>query len=160
MRSIVYPSLDHSFPMRRSSGALEILSEQVWFCLAVGVALQCAIGMGTSLLQAITLYLGWHATAMDWPELLIVIVFGIPFSMGGALARFVFETQTQWHSDVVWRHMNAYLPILVSQTLVFASLLAWRLRQSQKMSDWAFQGLVALMILNSLLNLFWPWWGT
>ena len=160
MRSIAYSSLDHSFPYRRNSGALEILSEHFWFCLAVGVGVQCAIGLGAALLQAITLGLGWHATSMDWPALLIVTVFGIPFSMGGATARILFEALAQWRSDVVLSHMNVYLPILGGQVLFVAALLGWRLRQAQRMSDWVFRGMVALLILNSLVNLFWPWWGT
>ncbi len=160
MRSMVYSRLDASRSWRHISGAVEILWNYSWLYLATGLCIQGAIGISVSLIQSLTICMGWHATTMDGPALLIVTVLGIPFNTGGALTRILFEFLAGFRTDVVMGRLDVYIPILCVQVCAFAALLGWRLRRTQRLSDQIFWAIVLGLTLNSLANLFWPWWGT
>lgn len=89
-----------------------------------------------------------------------------PFNMGGLTVRTFHELiagpPTPARSGVASgaiAHFHLYLPLLILQVVLIAAVLARRFKQVQSYADPVLLALAGAFLLNSLLNVNWPWWG-
>lgn len=89
-----------------------------------------------------------------------------PFNMGGLTVRTVHEwiagPPTPARSGVASgaiAHFHLYLPLLILQVVLLAVVFTRRFRLTQTYKDPVLLALAGAFLLNSLLNVNWPWWG-
>ena len=137
-----------------------MILRRTWLCLLVGFGVQIAIAVTLSIVQAFTLLMGFHATSVSARAVPVICLLGIPFNAGGLTVRTVFEALVPYRSDIVMSHLLVYLPLLLFQLCVVAVVFGLRLCRRGRLSDPWLATLAILLILNSVANLWWPWWGT
>lgn len=142
----------------RTGGARKWL--HLALCILAGIALQIVIGAFVSSIQGWTMLAGFHSTSIDTSSLPLIWVLGIPFNTGGLTVRVVFEVLATGRSSTVMSHLALYAPLLLLQIVVVGLVIGRHLHRRRTWKDVHLAIIAALLVLNSLLNLAWPWWGT
>ena len=130
-----------------------------------GIGLQILLGFPAGIAQALGAIDGISGS----PVLvrLAVPFLGLPFNMGGVTTRVAFEYLVGpleflvgHRSATVLSNFPFYLVLLSIQVCCVAAAFAARPRSVAVWKDPVWLGLGLLILLNSLANVHWPWWGT
>ena len=138
-------------------------SFRYWFML--GVAFQFVLSLPAGIAQSLGVIEGISGEPL-WVRLFVPF-FGIPFNTGGCTIRVVFELLVEpleflvgHRSATVLSNLWFYLILLAGQVALVAFVFAVRCRHRRPKSDSVVIGLAVAVLVNSLLNVTWPWWGT
>lgn len=134
------------------------------FCVLLGMGLQYLLAMPAGLAQA---YYYIERVQDKSAILRLVIPFmAAPFNIGGFSVRGIFEMIAgppneggSGMASGAIADYHVYLPLVLFQSLLFATAFARRFQESRKLSDPVVLLLGGAILLNSLLNASWPWWG-
>ena len=135
--------------------------------IALSVGYQLLIGIAVGVVQSVTLLMGLHSITINWIGALIIPIFGIPFNTGGFTIRLIFEALVESLESIVG-HRSAtvlsnfpfYLVLLLIQMIVVAVIVYTRYKKTKKLKDWLILTAFAFVLINGLINIMWPWWGT
>ena len=115
--------------------------------------------------QAVGVIDGMSGTPM-WQRLLVPLM-GIPFNCGGLTVRVVFEALVEplepivgHRSATVASNFGFYAVLLAVQMVIVTTINVIRGRRSQIWFDPVIITVSLLLLLNSLVNVTWPWWGS
>jgi len=135
------------------------------FLQAVGG--QFAIGFVVSGVQTASILEHHHAISVSPQKLLVPLLVGVPFNTGGYTVRFAFENLVRplepWfghRTSTVLSNIELYLLLLALQVVILAIVIAIRRRRAKTFKDPLILAIVALLLINGLANINWPWWGT
>ena len=134
-----------------------------WFML--GLALQFVLSLPAGIAQSLGVIEGISGSQL-WVRLVVPFL-SIPFNTGGCTTRGVFELLVEPleflvgdRSATVMSNLWFYLFLLAVQVVLVAYVLAVRCRHRRPQSDPVVISLAVAVLVNSLLNVTWPWWGT
>lgn len=137
------------------------------YIFIAAILVQILLGFAVCALQAGAILLGMSAVTFNAKTALASLIIGTPFNMGGYTVRCVFERLVvplePWvgeRTSIVFSNLWFYLALLAAQMLLVALLITFRWRCAKTPKDWGIAALIGLLMLNSLANLMWPWWGT
>lgn len=131
----------------------------------MAIILQIVIALPAGIAQAVGVIGGISGTP-TWTRLLVPLI-GIPFNCGGVTVRVVFEALVEplepivgHRSTTVASNFGFYAVLLTLQVVTMATIIVIRGRRSQRWSDPVIVVASVLLLLNSLVNVTWPWWGS
>ena len=135
------------------------------FRFMLGIVIQFVLSLPAGIAQSLGVIEGTSGAQL-WVRLLVPF-FGVPFNTGGCTTRIVFELLVEPleflvgdRSATVMSNLWFYLVLLAVQVALVAVVFAVRCRHRQPKSDPVVIGLAVAVLVNSLLNVTWPWWGT
>jgi uncharacterized membrane protein len=131
-------------------------------CMLAGLGLMIALSIPATLVQAFG-----GIEGLPPRERPFVMAIGTPFNMGGLVVRVTFEAFVEpleflvgHRSATVLSNASFYGFLLLGHIVVVSALFAWlRQRQPRRRRLWIALWTLAVL-LNSLLNARWPWWGS
>lgn len=131
------------------------------------LAAQLLIGLIVSAIQIVTVFAGLHSVSFSAREAALSLLLGTPFNTGGYTVRFAFQALVQplepWfghRSSTVFSNLPLYALLLALQMTLVAIPVAVRYRRTKTFKDPLMGALAALLLINGLANIMWPWWGT
>lgn len=134
------------------------------FFVIYGIGLQFLLSLPAGLAQAF-----YFAGLVQTKSVQLRLAFpflAAPFNVGGAIMRFLYEAimgppapARAGIAPGAIAGFHVYLPLLILQVLLVATLFARRFQVRRNLLDPAILGLGALVLVNSLANAAWPWWG-
>lgn len=135
------------------------------YYFAMGIALQFLIALPVGAYQGLAVLK--RVQPKPLPARLAMAGIGAPFNMGGYTVRRVFEAMTdplppdelgRPQPTAVIKYPLYLIPLLI-QVLGVAAVFARRMRLRQSFSDPVIGALGLAVLVNSLANAHWAWWG-
>lgn len=123
-----------------------------------GFGIQFLIAFFIGVIQALFVLEGLGGNPL-WIQPLVTL-YSVPYNMGGLTVRFIFEALVTDRQFVVQDSLPQYFSILTVQVGLICYLFAVRYRARGKLLDPGILALGVLYVLNSALNITWPWWGS
>ncbi|MBW2108979.1 MAG: hypothetical protein JRI36_09985 [Deltaproteobacteria bacterium] len=135
--------------------------------IALSLGYQLLAGFAVGIIQAITLLMDLHPQTISWLASPLIVMVGIPFNIGGFTIRYIFEALVEplesivgHRSAVVLGNFPFYLILLLIQMVIVSAVVLIRYKRTKTMKDWLIVTVFAIVFVNGLMNIMWPWWGS
>ena len=134
------------------------------FFVLYGIGVHFLLSLPAGLVQAF--YYVEHVQGKSFLLRMALPFLAAPFNMGGAVMRLLYElivgppaaARSGVASGAI-SHFHIYLPLLVLLVIGAAQVFARRFEKSRSFADRVVVGIMAVLFVNSMLNVAWPWWG-
>lgn len=102
--------------------------------------------------------------AKEFPQLVLGPFAAVPFNMGGLVCDAAFDSIDRaglMPPRQGTMHLGVYLPMVLVQASILAGLIAARIRTTGRvLADQTILLVLAAALVNSILGITWPWWGS
>jgi len=136
------------------------------FNAIVGAAVQFLLALPAGFAQVTVVPIP-GLSGENWREIASIPVLAAPFNMGGLTVRGAFELLVEpleflvgHRSATVMSNFGFFLVLLAIQVGAVALLFAYLRQRRGAWLDTRIGALAAVLLINSLANVRWPWWGS